>query len=240
VKGFRYISVAAVVALCSAAAYAHGGWQKQSHEVHRPPERHAPAFTQHSNQNGYKAQHDGRGKGSYSGKAMDRGPVPPSKFTQNPQPLVRRPVPGPHAGDWLRQYGSLPPQQQQRMLEQDPQFRRLPPEQQQHLRERLNTFNALPPQQRQRVLNRMDTLGRLTPDQRHRANDLYAQFRTVDPDRRSKMMLSLRQMRGMSPEARQQWLNSPQMRKYYSPHELDLLRGMSDLGVGSGPEAPPR
>jgi len=242
VSSLRYISLAVVVALCSVSAYARGGWQKDSHEVHRPPEHRLRTYNLHSNQSGSHYQGNTQGQYSISGKRWNSGPGNKAQgiFTPNTRPFVRRPVPGPHAGDWLRNYDHLTPQQQQQMLEQDPQFRMLAPDQQQHLRERLYNFNSLPPQQRERVLNRMQTLDRLTPEQRHRANDLFAQFRTIDPQRRGKMMLSLRQMRGLSPAARAQWLSSPQMRRYYSPHELDLLRGMSALGVGNSPEGPPR
>ena len=71
-----------------------------------------------------------------------------------------------HAGDWLRRYKDLPPQQQQKALENDPQFRNLPSERQQQLRQRLQRFNNLPPQQQQRVLNRMETWEHLTPEQK--------------------------------------------------------------------------
>ena len=41
--------------------------------------------------------------------------------------------PGPHRGDWLRQYGSLPSDQMRRQLEQDKTFQSLPAERQQML-----------------------------------------------------------------------------------------------------------
>src|SRR5437879_11202671 len=49
---------------------------------------------------------------------------------------VRPPQPpAHHAGEWLRQHKGVPPDQQQKALESDPQFRNLPPERQQRLRE---------------------------------------------------------------------------------------------------------
>ena len=45
---------------------------------------------------------------------------------------VRPPQPpAHHAGEWLRQHKGVPPDQQQKALESDPQFRNLPPERQQ-------------------------------------------------------------------------------------------------------------
>ncbi|MGD0824251.1 MAG: DUF3106 domain-containing protein [Terriglobales bacterium] len=52
-----------------------------------------------------------------------------------------------HAGNWLRRYKDLPPAQQHRALENDPQFRKLSPQQQARLRSRLQNFSSLPPQQ---------------------------------------------------------------------------------------------
>jgi len=42
-----------------------------------------------------------------------------------------------HVGNWLRRYKDLPPAQQRRALENDPQFRRLPTQQQARLLQRL-------------------------------------------------------------------------------------------------------
>src|SRR5208282_1036584 len=98
------------------------------------------------------------------------------RFQKEGQPNLSRPngahppqnQPG-HAGNWLRRYKDLPPAQQRRALENDPQFRRLPPQQQARLRQRLQRFSSLPPQQQERVLNRMETWEHLTPDQKQRA-----------------------------------------------------------------------
>ncbi len=70
---------------------------------------------------------------------------------------------GPHNGDWLRNTMRLPPQEQQRRLEQDQHFRQLPQQRQEQLRNRLQNFNSMPPQQQQRVLNRMEMIEHLPP-----------------------------------------------------------------------------
>jgi hypothetical protein len=63
--------------------------------------------------------------------------------------------PGPHKGDWLRKYFSLPANQQEQQLQQDPAFRTLTPDKQQHLLDRLRKFNSEPPQKKQQIFNRM-------------------------------------------------------------------------------------
>ena len=71
-----------------------------------------------------------------------------------------------HAGDWLRRYKDLPPDQQRRSLENDPQFKKLPPPRQAELLRRLQRFSSLPPQRQEQILNRMETWEHLTVDQK--------------------------------------------------------------------------
>ncbi len=158
-----------------------------------------------------------------------RPPGPPAYRAPN-RPYSR---PGPHSGQWLRQYRALPPEQQRRALENDPQFRRLAPERQQQLQQRLQRFNARPPEQQQRVLNRMETWEHLTPQQKDTARHLYSQWKDLPPDRRQPMQNAIQALRGMPPDARQREIESGRFSQY-SPQERDILRGVSQL-----PLAPP-
>src|SRR5882724_9144506 len=62
----------------------------------------------------------------------------PKKEANGPAPRK----PGPHAGDWLRSNKDLPPDQQERALRNDPQFKKLPPQKQEQLQQRLQRFNG--------------------------------------------------------------------------------------------------
>ena len=160
--------------------------------------------------------------------AQTAAPHPPS----TPRPVIRGQ--GPRNGDWLRGTMQLPPQEQQKKLQQDQHFRQLPPQRQEQLMNRLHNFNSMPPQQRQRILNRMEMIERLKPEQQNQAHELYGQFRTLDPQRKDVMRRTLRQMRGMPPDARERMLNSPDMQSRYSPQEIQMLRGFNGIGfVGS-------
>lgn len=154
-------------------------------------------------------------------------------------PLGRRlHGPGPHAGDWLRKYENLPPKQQQDALENDPSFRRLPPERQERLRERLRNFNSLPPEQRERILQRMENWEHLTPQQQQRAKDLFTRFRQLPDDRRRMVHIAARDLREMDPAQRERVFNSDRFRNSFSPEEQELLRGITELGIGPGPHNP--
>lgn len=139
-----------------------------------------------------------------------------------------------HAGNWLRRYKDLPPAQQRRALENDPQFRKLTPQQQARLRKRLQLFSSLPPQQQERVLNRMETWEHLTPDQKQRARQLFQQFRQLPPDRRQLVNRAIRSMRGMTPEQRDRLIDSQQYRNTFSPQERNILGGVAQLPLAPG------
>jgi hypothetical protein len=134
-----------------------------------------------------------------------------------------------HAGNWLRRYKDVPPAQQRRALESDPQFRKLPPQQQARLIERLRHFSGLPPQQQERVLNRMETWEHLTADQKQQARQIFEQLRQLPPDRRQAVNRAIRSMRGLTAEQRDRLIDSDQFRNAFSPQERRLLSGASRL-----------
>jgi len=161
-------------------------------------------------------------------------------FGKEAAPNASRPAPSHpqnqpgHAGNWLRRYKDLPPAQQRRALENDPQFRKLSPQQQARLRSRLQHFSSLPPQQQERVLNRMETWEHLTPDQKQRARQVFDQFKQLPPDRRQAVNRAIRDMRGLTPAQRDQLINSDQYRNSFSLQERVILSGAAHLPLAQG------
>src|SRR5258707_14114516 len=84
-----------------------------------------------------------------------------------------------HAGDWLRRYKNLPPDEQRRELEKDPDFAKLPRQRQAQLLERLQRFSNLPSVQQDRILSRMETWEHLTRDQKQQARELFRQIQKL-------------------------------------------------------------
>src|SRR6202162_1029459 len=78
-----------------------------------------------------------------------------------------------HAGDWLRRYKDLPPDQQRRALENDHEFNNLPPPRRAQMLRRLQHFSSLPPQRQAQILNRMEIWEHLTSDQKKEARELF-------------------------------------------------------------------
>ena len=148
-------------------------------------------------------------------------------------PIIR---PQGHAGEWLRKYKDLPPAQQQKALENDPDFQRLPPFRQQMLRQRLQHFSSLPPEQQQRILNRMETWEHLTPEQREQTRQLFRQFNALPPGRKFMVRRAVQRLRQMPPEQRQQLIDSDRFRNRFTPQERELLRGVSQLPLAPAEE----
>ncbi len=134
-----------------------------------------------------------------------------------------------HAGDWLRKYKDLPPDQQQKALENDPQFRKLPPDRQVLLQQQLRRFSALPPQRQKIILQRMETWEHLTDAQKKAAKTVFTKIRQLPPARRKLMTSAVRELRKMDPQQREQALDSAEYRGKFSNQELDLLKGVLKL-----------
>jgi hypothetical protein len=148
-----------------------------------------------------------------------------------------------HAGEWLRQHRSLPPEQQRKALESDPRFRSLPPQRQQQLQNQLKRFNSMPPQQQDRMLRRMETWEHLTPAQKEQARQLHEQMQQLPPDRRQAIRNAVQSLRAMPPEARQRTIESDAYKSHFTPQELEMLNNASRLPLAPAEptgQVPPR
>ena len=160
-----------------------------------------------------------------------------------PRPMPPRPAPVPqqhmsqpqvprqqgHAGDWLRRYKDVPPDEQEKALQNDPNFRKLSPARQQALRDRLQHFSNLAPQQQLRVLNRMETWEHLTPEQKQQARQVFGQMQQLPPDRRRLVHKAIDDLRAMPPDQREQIISSDRFKGMFSDQERDLMRGATRL-----------
>jgi hypothetical protein len=175
-----------------------------------------------------------------AGQGNRQGNPPPYARSESSGRQVSRPTQPPaqghHAGQWLRQYKDVSPDQQRRALQNDPQFRRLPPQQQQRYEQRLQDFSRRPPEQQQRILNRMETWEHLTPPQKNDARQLHSELQQLPPGRRQAVQNAIQALRGMPPDARERALESGRFNDF-SPQERNLLNGVSRLPLA--PAQPP-
>jgi uncharacterized protein DUF3106 len=164
---------------------------------------------------------------------------PKPQATPAPRAQVARPPEEPpfqrgHAGDWLRRYKDLPPDEQERALQNDPAFRRLPPARQQFLLQRLQHFSGLSPDEQLRMLNRMETWEHLTREQKQEARQIFRQIRQLPPDRQVVVHKAIDELRAMPPDQREAEINSDHFKNTFSDQERDVIREVTRL-----PLAPP-
>ena len=183
------------------------------------------------------ASAQGKPGGAPPGPASAPHASPPAARSTHP----RRPIH--HAGDWLRKYKDLPPDQQQKALENDPQFRKLPPDRQILLQQQLRRFSSLPPEKQKVILKRMETWEHLTEAQKKAAKTVFAKIRQLPVGRRTMMLSAIRDLRRMDPPQREQALESDAYRSRFSNQERDLLKGVLQLPLApvnaENQQAPP-
>ena len=143
----------------------------------------------------------------------------------------------PHPGKWLREHSSLPPQEQEKALEKDPDYQNLPPQRQEQLKERLRRFNSMPPEQRQKVINRMQAIEQLPPEKRQLLQQSMSQLAFLPQDRRQMVRKAYRNLRQMPPEERDRVMNSDQFKSTLSDNERSIVNGLLQSGVDlNGPQ----
>jgi hypothetical protein len=93
--------------------------------------------------------------------------------------------------------------------------------------QRQEELAKLPPERRQQIERRLAHLAKLTPEQRSALNKRWEQFQHLPPDRQDAVRTELQHLRSMPEADRAARLNSPEMKKQFSGHELNLLREAS-------------
>lgn len=132
-------------------------------------------------------------------------------------------APAGHLGDWLSQHGSSPVQDQERMLRNEPSFKRLNPAEQQRVLQQLHQVNSLSEEQRERRLARAETLERLSPQERMQINASARRFAAMPPDRQALMKSAFRDLRSVPTDQRATVLNSSRYQGVFSPDERGVL-----------------
>ena len=159
-------------------------------------------------------------------------PSPAQKST-TPHPAQRQS--GYRMGEWLQAHKDLPLDQQLKLLEEDPKFKKLPPDRQNALREELKKFNSLSPQKREQALKRMQFLAKLTPQQRQQLREASQQLQGLPPERRVAVHKAVRHLRQMPADQRKQELESDRFKSTFSDQEQKLISELAELSfAGSG------
>jgi len=151
--------------------------------------------------------------------------------TPHPQPQKGNKASTPKVGDWLwlKAHNNLPPDQQEKALENDPGFKKLSPQHQAELKERLRKFDSLSPQERERALRQREVMARLTPEQRAQVRSAHQQLQGLTNERRLEVHKELRKLVRMSPDQRQQTFDSDEFKSSFSDQEQTILKNLAGL-----------
>jgi len=245
--GMRSAALAAAIAvLCVPAVWARGQRSNapaaHSAPAHASAPRSQPAQPNRPANQGRNAQEP---QGRPQVYAAPRPPAtgypasgvrPPYPGAAYPGPAFRgqgysRPaVPGyappGHLGDWLNQHRNLPVQEQERILRNDPSFRRLNPADQQRLAQQLHQVNQLSEEQRQRRLARAEALEHMSPQDRMAVNLAGRRWAALPAERQALMKTAFRDLRAVPLDQRQTVLNSARYQGVFSPNERGILTDM--------------
>jgi len=143
----------------------------------------------------------------------------------------RRPMPPPGLPPLLlERLKNLPPEQREKVLENNRRFQQLPPERQQQLRERLRKLQELTPGQRELIEQRFAIFRNLTPEQQEKARKLYEdRWRGLAPGRRRALLEEFRRLRALGVAERKQRMDSGELQSHFSSDERDLLAQLISL-----------
>lgn len=131
---------------------------------------------------------------------------------------------------WIQRLQDLPPDEQQRFLQNNQQFQNLPPERQEQIRRNLDRWNHLSPEQKEQLRRGAEALDRMTPEQRQYVrNTLLPKWQAMPRDRRQVINQHLRMLSNMSPSTQQAALNDPKFMEGLSPDEQSMLRDLNSL-----------
>jgi hypothetical protein len=208
---------------------------QREHVAHGVPQQHTPAPKAQARQQQRQQQkqqqrqqernaarppqHDGRPYGGTGNPQGNGGNHPDS-------------VPHPNGNPNRPPSSYVPPQPQRR-------FSDLPPQDRQKILENNNKYRNLPPAQREELNRRAEQWGRLTPQQQnHIRNDVLPKWKQMPSDRRQAIRQRLRVLQNMPEWARNQRLNDPRFTQGMSEEDRATLRDLSHLHVGGAPDPP--
>lgn len=133
---------------------------------------------------------------------------------------------------WVDNLRDMPPDEQERFMQNNEKFQNLPPQRQAQVRQNLQKWNNLSPEQQNRIRATERMLENATPEQReHFRNDIVPKLAQMAPERRQRVIGHWRRLQGMTPEEQQAALNDPRFMKGLSPDEQATVRDLNSLGA---------
>ncbi len=203
----------------------------QRGRTNTPPPQHTPPRAQ-VRQQSRPPQHQ-QPKNAPKPAQQERRPNGPGGNPQGNGNGANRPgnLPHPNGNPNRPPSAYTPPQPPKKLSD-------LPPQDRQKVIENNNKYRNLPPAQREELKNRADQWNRLTPEQQsHIKNDVLPKWKQMPQDRRQAIRQRLRVLQNMPESAKNQRLNDPNFTRGMSAEDRATLRDLSHMHVGA-PDPP--
>jgi Protein of unknown function (DUF3106) len=138
---------------------------------------------------------------------------------------------------WVESLREMPPEQQERFLQNNARFQGLLPARQAQIRQNLAKWNRLTPEQKDRIRATEQMFEQMTPEQReHFRDELIPQLAQLPPERRQRVIGHWRRLQLMTPEEQQAALHDPRFMQGLSPDEQSMVRDLNSMGAPPPPQ----
>jgi len=165
---------------------------------------------------------------------LPKAPSAPAPNAMGPRPNANNLPP-----KAIERLQDLPPDRQEKFLQNNERFQNLPPQQQAQIRQRLQAWNRLTPGQQQNLRERQQIWEQMTPAQRgYVQQSLLPRWEQLAPPRRQAILQRLHSLRDMSESDRQAKLNDPAFAEGLNPEDREMLGQLAHLHVGMAADAP--
>jgi hypothetical protein len=207
----KWAMLTALMAAVCVPAPAHAGFG--GHLSFAAPQHHGDGGGGGEDKSDFKAGGGGKPQGHGKGDGRGMAGLPPK---------------------WVERLQEMSPEEQEKFMRNNAEFRHLPPERQAQIRNRLQHWNSLTPEQRAEMRTREFNFEHMSPQQREEIrNNLLQRWRELPMDRRMVVREHLRSLQGLSAADRDARLNDPEFMRGLSPNEQGILRDLNGI------QAPP-
>lgn len=175
-------------------------------------------------QNGERFRERQAARRQAAGQRREGGPA--EKRQQNGRGLVGLPP------KWVQNLRDMPPEEQEKFMQNNERFQSLPPWRQQQIRQNLQKWNSLSLEQQDRIRKTQQFLENATPEQRDRfENDIVPKLAQMAPERRARVLNHWRRLQALGPAEQQEALRDPAFMGNLSPEEQSVVRDLNSMGA---------
>jgi DNA-directed RNA polymerase subunit F len=145
-----------------------------------------------------------------------------------PPGALRETIEHQHAPGFFQELREMPPEEQERVMQNDQRFQSLAPERQQQIRENLSRWNAATPDERKLLEQREEILQSFSPEQRDQLRQVFPRYRQLPPDQRQAVMQAFSKLRDLPAGERDKFMAGLEVQQL-SPEARGVVGDLKSL-----------